>query len=354
VRQRKPYPRRTVASRSARLPLDDLLLDAQNPRLVVDLDTTQEELLELLFEEESLDELVGSFIENGYFEEEPLVVVDEPEGHVVVEGNRRLATLKLLLSKKLRERVGADDWPTLSKTERDRLREVPVIVYDERSEVVPYLGFRHITGARKWGPFQKARFIARLVDEDYALEDIEGIVGDETKVVKRLYQEYIVFRQAAELEFPVRRVRRRFSLLEVTLSQRPIKTFLGIPHLLPSGRVDRVVPEEREDELIDVLTWVFGENSREAVITDSREIPTLARVIGNEDALEVLRRTDDLEAATEMVGGEAQFLLRRLGAAERGVRDASSLIALYADDADVVDAVKRLASLVEGLRSQVD
>jgi hypothetical protein len=138
------------------------------------------------------------------------------------------------------------------------------------------------------------------------------------------------------------------------LSQRPIKTYLSIPHLLPSGSVDRVVPEDREDELIEVLTWVFGENGRKAVITDSREISTLARVIGHEEALEVLRRTEDLDAANEMVGGEAQFLIRRLGAAERGVRDAASLIALYADDKDVVDAVMRLASLVEGLRSQVE
>jgi hypothetical protein len=343
-----------VASHSRRLPVDELLLDPQNPRLAIDPDASQGELLQLLFEEESLDELVGSFVENGYFEEEPLVVVQEGQGYIVVEGNRRLATLKLLLSKKERERVGADEWPTLSKPARDRLRTVPVIVYDERSEVVPYLGFRHITGARRWGPFQKARFIARLVDEEYELDDIEDIVGDDTRVVKRLYQEFVVFRQAEELDFPVRRVRRRFSLLEVMLSQRPIKTFLLIPHRLPSGPVDRVVPENREDELLEVLGWVFGENGRKAVITDSREIPALARVVENEEALDVLRRTDDLDSATEMLGGEAQYLIRRLGTAERASRDAASLIALYADDQDVVEAVKRLFSIVEGLRSQVD
>ena len=47
---------------------------------------------------EALDELVASFVENGYFEEEPLVVVPIGEDRFkTVEGNRRLATLKLLL-----------------------------------------------------------------------------------------------------------------------------------------------------------------------------------------------------------------------------------------------------------------
>lgn len=56
-------------------PVANLDLDPLNPRLVVPGGVSQSELTRLLYEEEGLDELVPSFIENGYFEEEPLVVV---------------------------------------------------------------------------------------------------------------------------------------------------------------------------------------------------------------------------------------------------------------------------------------
>src|SRR4051812_17983333 len=97
----RPAPRKKAMTaperpRTRRLAVGDLLLDHRNPRLALVEDATQVDLLKALYEDESLDELVGSFIENGYFEEEPLVVVEEEEGYVVVEGNRRLATLKLL------------------------------------------------------------------------------------------------------------------------------------------------------------------------------------------------------------------------------------------------------------------
>jgi hypothetical protein len=151
----------------------------------------------------------------------------------------------------------------------------------------------------------------------------------------------------------VRPRRRRFSLLEVALGQRPIKTFLAVPHRLPTGPVDEVVPPDHEDELQELLTWVFGDGATEPVITDSREIPTLANVIGDDEALSVLRRTRDLESATEMLAGEEQFLLRRITTAERAVRDITGLLPLYRDDPDVVAAVERLMSLLASLRRQL-
>jgi hypothetical protein len=177
-------------------------------------------------------------------------------------------------------------------------------------------------------------------------------VGDDTQVVKKLYQQYVVYQQARELDIPVRPIRQRFSLLEVALGQRPIKKFLGVPHRLPTGPLEYVVPPDHEDELTELLTWVFG-NGTDPVIADSREIPALARVIGSNDALEILRRTHDLDAASEMLGGEEEFLLRRLGTAERALRDAAGLVPLYRDEPRVGELGERLYSLVTGIRRQL-
>ncbi|WP_409047522.1 ParB N-terminal domain-containing protein [Microbacterium sp. HA-8] len=84
------------------LRVDELTLDTRNPRLVTAAAPSQKSLLRQLYEQESLDELAQSFVDNGYFAEEPLVVVKENGEWVVVEGNRRLATLKLLLGARVR------------------------------------------------------------------------------------------------------------------------------------------------------------------------------------------------------------------------------------------------------------
>lgn len=78
-----------------------LKLDDQNPRLPGELHgRSQSELLAYIYKTGALEELAQSFIDNGFFEHEPLIVLAEPDEdgrHIVLEGNRRLATLMILL-----------------------------------------------------------------------------------------------------------------------------------------------------------------------------------------------------------------------------------------------------------------
>ncbi len=148
-----PAPRSKEPREIVRRRVSDLLLDPENPRIFVRKSTSQARVLKYLFENEALEELALSFSRNGYFTEEPIVVV--PGGQrrfIVVEGNRRVATLKILLDPQLRKRLGAENWPVLSAKRLRSLQQVPTVKYGSRSDVVPYLGFRHITGAKTWDP----------------------------------------------------------------------------------------------------------------------------------------------------------------------------------------------------------
>ena len=81
--------------------LDHLYLDPCNPRLGLARSGSilnQERVLELV-REWSLEQLAVSFLENGFWPQEAVIVVKEdlygqPEQLVVVEGNRRVAALK--------------------------------------------------------------------------------------------------------------------------------------------------------------------------------------------------------------------------------------------------------------------
>jgi len=156
-------------------PVERLLLDPENPRLPEHLrHADQAELLAYIEANYDLEELGWSMAERGYFAEEPLLVIDsqeDPDQLVVVEGNRRLATLKLLTSHLLRAQIGRRIWQDLAARLEENghnLSHLPVRYYPSRADLLDYLGFRHVSGLLGWDPDAKARFVHQLiVDHGY-------------------------------------------------------------------------------------------------------------------------------------------------------------------------------------------
>src|SRR5712692_1606816 len=106
------------------MPTDDLLLDPLNPRLADEEETNdQDKLTEILWREMAVDEVALSIARNGYFPQEPMLVMPKPRQpgkFTVVEGNRRLVAVRVLRDRALRDAVGAD-LPTLTAAQRRRL-----------------------------------------------------------------------------------------------------------------------------------------------------------------------------------------------------------------------------------------
>src|SRR4051812_4254713 len=73
----------------------DLKLDLANPRFVAPNLNTEEDMIRFLYENADLPELLLSFANSGYLDFEPIIV--RRRDTVVLEGNRRIAALKLLM-----------------------------------------------------------------------------------------------------------------------------------------------------------------------------------------------------------------------------------------------------------------
>ena len=144
------------------LKIGQIRLDSQNPRLPEEAQGQAEpKLLAVLYRDFNLDELAFSMAQNGYFDEEPIVVVGKSgKPFVAAEGNRRVATIKILLDPKKRNELGIKNWPSLAPDIVKDLSSIPAIVYKNRDEVLPYLGVRHIAGIMKWDSYAKARYVA--------------------------------------------------------------------------------------------------------------------------------------------------------------------------------------------------
>lgn len=368
---------KAIAGRGRKRPLLDvsverLDLDPANPRFPKDLrDKKQTDVIAILKRYFNLDELAQSMAENGYFDEEPLVAVpigipskftkldplallhndkyihyieNETTRFRIIEGNRRLATVKILLSSELRAELKIKGWPSLSQEVREDLSVLPVIVYSKRDEVLRYMGVRHITGIKKWESFSKAVYIAEMVESKTAtIGEIQQQIGDRSDSARKLYLSYrLVDIAESELSLATARAKEYFSYLILALGQRPVKDFLGLPYRLTDVSFAEPIPVGREDNLKHLFSWLFGEdNVKPQVIRESRDITNyLSPILRSEEATKHLILTRDLQDAYDRSEGEKLLLLRNLRRASKNLSKSLTLITEYKLDEEVKQEIK--------------
>lgn len=323
------------------LKVEQLHLDSYNPRLPEEKQgKTELEILSTLYQDFFLDEIAESMSRNGYFDEEPLVGIPDklpkklknadPQSReflafitkkdtefTIVEGNRRLATVRLLLKADERERLRIKAWPEVSNEIAADLGVLPVIVYPTRVEIVPYLGVRHIIGIQKWDSYAKARYIAMMVQDGRTVDQVGDLIGDKQRSVNKQYVAYKILDQAeVEFDSDVTKAKLDFSLLLLALGQGNIKQFLGLPKRTKDTNIEEPVPKDRLESLKNLLSWIFGDSKYLPVIKESRDITNyLSHVVASPEAVEYLKSNRDLKGAYDRTDGEEKMLLKYLNAA---------------------------------------
>ena len=131
------------------IPLNELALDSNNPRLPRSLNGAGEErILEYMLLDASLIELMLAIGKNDFFPGEQLLVVQTtPNQYKVVEGNRRLSALKLLSNPGLATVQNSKVAQVIEETDK-RPTLIPCLVFENESDIHNYLGYRHITGIK--------------------------------------------------------------------------------------------------------------------------------------------------------------------------------------------------------------
>ena len=319
-------------------PVEDLLLDPENPRLAETLqNATQEELLAELYRSYDLDPLLLSLSQSGYFTEEPLIGVptssndDGNTRFTIVEGNRRLAALKILLFDWAREATGVHGLQEIEDQVYLKLNPVPVKEYQSRDAVVPYLGVRHIRGVKDWDALAKARYVRWLRENGYSIRDISRLVGDRGDVVRRWLLTLYVLEQANSVsdepwkdspkEF-------KFSWLYTALGYARVREYLEIEEESWQNPTPNPVNAEKTERLIDHMNDLYGPppgDRKQAKVHESREIRRLASVYSSNEALDSLRGGSTLEVAYARSTGEEEELLDYLQRANVSLDSANAI-----------------------------
>ena len=100
----------------------------------------------------------------GYFPHEPLFVEEDGEKLVVIEGNRRLAAVMLLLDPEIQKRLKISDLPSINAAAAKQLSLLP-IVRTTREELWQYLGFKHVNGPCEVGFLRRGAIYRRRPPE---------------------------------------------------------------------------------------------------------------------------------------------------------------------------------------------
>jgi ParB-like chromosome segregation protein Spo0J len=323
-----------------------LRLDPRNPRLKEGMENaSQLELLSELAREYELQDLARSIADNGYFSEEPLVTVKDKNKQtwMVVEGNRRLAALQLLEQPNAAPKEMRDQWLELSKSRTKSVAVVPILEYVKRSEITPYLGFRHITGVMQWRPYQKARYIAQLVeDNELTFAQIARVIGSRSPTVREHYIAYTLARQARDqMLIDTSFAEASFGVLRRSLSEPNIRNFIGLELDRSEKDLAKPVPRSKSASVKEFFQWAFGNDKRDPVLSDSRDLRKLGAVLASARAVEVLRSSADLDYAFEISGGEERKLLEHLNAASYNLDQALPLSIRHKKSRDVTASLAR-------------
>ncbi len=340
-----PFLERTIALEVIGHRPAELFLDPENPRLAGESFSVdaQDDILRWLWRNKLVNELVDSIVANGFWDHEELFATEEGGRWVVVEGNRRLAAVKILSDPGLRERLGVQLDQTAPEEVLESIRELPVI-HATREELWSFVGFKHVNGPQAWDSIAKAEYVFHVRRNfGLSLTEIASRIGDRHETVARLYRGYVVLRQAKDqLDFDTTDTQHRrfpFSHLWTALGYVSIRDYLGVDAAALEN--ENPVPDDGLRSLQHLMGWLFGSRSQgiDAVVRrQNPDLRYLARALEVQKGVDLLEGGNSLSVALDASLGDAYLFRTALTKAETSAREAMRFVSTgFRGEEDLVE-----------------
>lgn len=334
----------------------DLLLDWKNPRLAefgIDENENNEEIFKILWENMALEEIVFSIVAHGFFTTEPLIALRN--NNIVLEGNRRLAAVRIVLNPQLVEhKLEQEVLDRITPELKEKLKTLPVIYVETRQEAWRFIGFKHINGPTQWNSFAKAQYISQVhSDFQISLKEIAFQVGDTHKTVQKLFEGIKVIEQAEESNIfdreDIKRDRLYFSHLYTGLQYDGFRQFLSISD--PGEESVTPVPKENESKLKEFLLWLYGSKKRDIdplIRTQNPDLRKLENIVKSDEALAAIRDNQPFDFAYELSLPRNKIFEDNLYAAQRNIQKAWTYVS------DGYDGNEKLLNVCATFADRVD
>ena len=318
------------------LDVNDLEFDKQNPRLPTRLlNAGRKEIIKYLARQTGIENLMASIGENGFFPGEAIVATRLGGGkYTVIEGNRRLAALLLLQDPTLAGSIPKID--AASQRAKRKPTEAPAYIADSREDTLQYLGFRHISGAQRWDPLAKARYLKTLFDNtagnpDERYRSVARGIGSTVPAARRNLDALAAYRMIENEDFydieDVSEETFQFGTFYTATGNSEIAEFVGIRRdgvpthpIVNSDAINRKLLKE-------LAEYMFKRDSDgNTLLGESRNIPKLGAVLSAPVALEGIRSGKSLETAYRSTPEFGEEFARRMNRAIEELKQANANI----------------------------
>lgn len=314
------------------LNVDDLLYDPSNPRLPHSIVNSKNdsEVINWMLKDASILELMGSIGLKDFFDAEPLLVVRAPKGkYHVVEGNRRLTAVKLLLHPELAEKRSKAVQQIADEAD-ERPQFVPALIYETREEILDYLGFKHITGVKAWPALAKAKYLQQLQPEYGSLtlaeqyKALAKAIGSRSDYVRDLLTTVDLYDRMADRDFfkipGLQEDTIDFGVYYNALKYAGIAEYVGVNNSLknPNSKVDMKKLEE-------LANWISKEDSNgDTRLGESRNLGKLNKVVENDRALGLFKSGRSLDDAIMYTDEPSDLVSRAINESFKQLQFANS------------------------------
>lgn len=346
------------------IPVDKLLFDPKNPRLPSSVKGENERaVLNWMLTDATIIELMSSIGEQGYFPGEPLLAIPAKKKgfYEVIEGNRRLASVKLLRNPELAPTKAKSVQIVSEEAKREPPDVLPALVYEKREKILDYLGYRHITGIKEWDPLAKARYLDQLrkkfsnLSPEEQYRSLARIIGSRADYVARLLTGFGVYEYIDDQSFfKIRGLNEDsfdFSVFTTALNYADIAEFVGLEH-----RGDTSLTHLNKENLKLLISWMFERYAEgKTRLGESRNLKELSAIVSSPRALEAFIAGVPLERAYLLTEEPALLFSKAINDAKARLMDAheSSYLVdkpLQSDSEMLLDVMK----LARDLRSLVE
>jgi len=309
-----------VQVQSVDLPLDDVLLDPNNPRIANTVSISisekgqelQKKLEALLWDDPDVRDLYRQVLINQGLVERIIVRPD----HRVVEGNCRTVVYR-----KLRERQPSETrWKTIPA------RLLPADIADR--DVAILLGEMHVAGKNTWTPFEKAGHVYRMHNNFALVQDEIAVRLRMSKSrVNQLIRAFDMMKNKYLPKYPGPASSRKFSYFEELFKKPPLRDWvLSSPSAedlfidwIGKGRLDqgiqvRELPAILEDEeAINALT-TEGFAAAQRVLAEDNPVITSKLFKRMVEMTEALKKAqlDDVQRVRKSRNSRARKILQDL------------------------------------------
>ena len=169
----------------------DLTLDKQNPRFVVLDEANEEAIRKYMAMYEDVCQLAEGINNNkGLLLGERIVIIQENNQNIVMEGNRRTVALQFLLDKSLIPDGFQHKIPTVTQETLSNITNIEVDIAPTRQYAIALMSKRHIEGVKEWKPLAKKQFFATMFMNGNPITELSKRTGIRASDIRKDIRDY--------------------------------------------------------------------------------------------------------------------------------------------------------------------